>query len=168
MTWLNWSLKLHSWLRTIPHLIHTQHTCLMFNEYLIRLIILYMDQSKKIFDHFICFWKWFLSLFVFIFSAYFTFHSLNMFCVEKQVSKFFMTHSRLTKIFAIHLMTHLSRNPSCEFIQKTFATHSWLACDSLATRDSLATHSWLAKIFETRPVSPKNSFLKGFSSETYF
>ena len=35
MTWLNWSLKLHSRLRTIPHLTHTQHTCLMVNECLI-------------------------------------------------------------------------------------------------------------------------------------
>ena len=38
MTWLNWSLKVYSRLRTIPHLIHTQHTCLMFNKYLIHLL----------------------------------------------------------------------------------------------------------------------------------
>ena len=55
-----------------------------------------MDQIKKIFDHFICIWKWFLSLFVFMFSAYFIFIVLNTFCVEKQVLKFFMTHSRVS------------------------------------------------------------------------
>ena len=54
---------------------------------------LYMDQSKKNFDHFICFWKWFLSFFVSMFSAYFVFHCLSMFCVEKQVSEFLATHS---------------------------------------------------------------------------
>ena len=47
----------------------------------------------------------FLSLFVFMFSAYFVFHCLNMFCVEKQVSESFTTHSRLVKIFATHLTT---------------------------------------------------------------
>ena len=41
MTWLNWSLKLHSRLRTIPHLIHTQNTqdlCSM-NAYFICVIV---------------------------------------------------------------------------------------------------------------------------------
>ena len=31
--------------------------------------------------------------FVFMFSAYFVFHCLNMFCVEKQVSEFLATRS---------------------------------------------------------------------------
>ena len=82
---------------------HTQHTWLMFNECLIHLFdctclnvmcvcsTLY-GSIQKDFDHFICFWKWFLSLFVFIFSAYFVFHCLNMFCVEKQVLEFLATH----------------------------------------------------------------------------
>ena len=76
----------------------------MFNKCLIHLFnctclnvmcvysIIYINLSKKIFDHFICFWKWFLSLFVFMFSAYFVFHCLYMFCFEKQVSKFLATH----------------------------------------------------------------------------
>ena len=41
MTWLNWSLKLHSKLRTIPHLIHTHNTqdfCSM-NAYFIYVIV---------------------------------------------------------------------------------------------------------------------------------
>ena len=143
---------------------------------------LHMDQSEKIFDHFICFWKWFLSLFVFMFSVYFVFHCLNMFCIEKQVSEFFATQ----------LATRQSRNPSREFIQKLLATHSRLAGDSLAacwrlTRDSqkfswlklatrglLATHSQLAKFFATEPrdspsrETPRNSFLKGFLWKTCF
>ena len=47
---------------------------------------------KRFLIIFICFWKWFLSLFVFMFSAYFVFHCLNMFCFEKQVSEFLATH----------------------------------------------------------------------------
>ena len=143
MTWLNWSLKFHSRLRTISHLIHTQHTCLMFNECLIHLfdctclnvicVCLTIYRSiQKVFDHFIYSWKWFLSLFVFMFSAYFVFHCLNMFCVEKQVSESFTTHSRLVKIFATHLTT-----------RENF-------------HDSL-NHE-----------TPRNNFLKGFSWETCF
>ena len=107
----------------------------------------YMVQSKKIFDHFICFWKWFLSLFVFMFSDCFVFHCLNTFCIEKQVSEF----------FAAQLATRQSRNPSRELIQKL-----------------LATHSRLAKIFATEPrdspsrETPRNCFLKGLLWETFF
>ena len=107
----------------------------------------YMVQSKNIFDHFICFWKWFLSLFVFMFSVYFVFHYLTMFCIEKQVSEFFATQ----------LATRQSRNPSHKFIQKL-----------------LVTHSWLVKIFATESRDspnrrmPRNNFLKGFLWETCF
>ena len=106
---------------------------------------LYMDQSKKIFDHFICFWKWFLSLFVFMFSAYFVFHCLNMFYVEKQMSEF----------FAIQLATRQSWNPNREFIQKL----SWLTRDSFATRENF---------HDSSRDTPINSFLKCFSWETCF
>ena len=131
----------------------------------------YMVQSKKIFDHFICFWKWFLSLFVFMFSVYFVFHWLTMFCIEKLVLEF----------FAAQLATLQSRNPSRELIQKLLATHSRLARDSrkfsrlkLATHGWLTIHSRLAKIFATEPrdspnrETPRNSFLKGFLWETCF
>ena len=77
-----------------------------------------------------------------MFSVYFIFHCLNMFCIEKQVSEF----------FAAQLATRQSWNLSREFIQKLLATHSRLARDTLATRDSLATRenfrdwtSWLAQ-----------------------
>ena len=106
------------------------------------------DQTKNIFDHFICIWKWFLSLFVFMFSAYFVFHCLNMLCVKKQVSEFFATQ----------LTTRQSRNPSREFIQKLWRL----------TRDSLTTHSRLSKIFTSEPgdspsrETPRISFLKSF------
>ena len=139
MTWLNWSLKLHSRLRIIPHLIHTQHTCLMFNECLIHLFDctclnvmcvcaqLYMDQIKKIFDHFICIWKWFLSLFVFMFSAYFIFHCLNMFCVEKQVSLLVLATLASTSFGYSFWQLTQSWNASREFIQKLlqFTRDSW-------------------------------------------
>ena len=81
---------------------------------------------KRFLIIFICIWKWFLSLFVFMFSVYLVFHCLTMFCIEKQVSEF----------FAAQLTTRQSRNPSREFIQKLLATHSRLARDSLATREN--------------------------------
>ena len=77
MTWLNWLLKLYSRLRTIPHLILThniQDFCSM-NAYFICVIVYvqmwcvcaqsYVDQTKKIFVLFVCFWKWFVSLMFF-------------------------------------------------------------------------------------------------------
>ena len=139
-----------------------------------------MDQIKKIFDHFICIWKWFLSLFVFMFSAYFVFHCLNMFFVEKQASEFFATQ----------LATRQSRNPQSRVHPEALATHSRLTHNSLVThsrlaRDSLAIHSRLEKIFAiepsdsrkfsqlnlaTRPVvkRPKSAFYRAFSWETCF
>ena len=105
---------------------------------------LYMDQFKKIFDHFICFWKWFFSLFVYMFSTYFVFHCLNMFCVEKQVLKFFVTH----------LATRQSWNPSREHIQKLLQF----------TRENL--HDSLRDL--TSRETPRNSFLKSFTRETCF
>ena len=77
---------------------------------------LYMDQSKNIFDHFICFWKWFLSFFVSMFSAYFVSHCLSMFCVEKQVLEFLTTHSGDLQ----------AARPSHEVTQNVLVTHSWL------------------------------------------
>ena len=70
MTWLNWSLKLHSSLRTIPHLILTHNTQDFVQLMLISFVWLYMfkcdvyahvlaDQTQNIFKCFICFWKWF-------------------------------------------------------------------------------------------------------------
>ena len=74
MTWLNWSLKLHSRLRTIPHLIHT-HTTYKSNVQwmLISFVWLYMFKCnvcvlnhmwikpKRFLFFFVCFWKWFVS-----------------------------------------------------------------------------------------------------------
>ena len=109
-----------------------------------------------------------------MFSVDFVFHCLTMFCIEKQVLEF----------FAAQLVTRQSRNPSREFIQKLLATHSWLARDSLETRENfrdwnsqLAACSRLtrdSKIFATEPrdspsrETPRNSFLKGFLWETCF
>ena len=63
--------------------------------YLIKCVVCvlnYMfDQTKKIFDNFICIWKWFLSPFMFMFSAYFVFHCFkHVLCwKKKKVSEFF-------------------------------------------------------------------------------
>ena len=111
-----------------------------------------MIQSKKIFNHFICFWKWFLSLFVFMFSAYFVFHCLNMFCVEKQVSKFFATH----------LATYATHENFCD---STVAQ-----CKLRVHQEAFATHLVTYKNFcdsLSREI-PRNNFLNGFLWETYF
>ena len=81
---------------------------------------------------------------------YFVFHCLNIFCVEKQVSEFFVTHSRLTRdSFCDSQVTQrkLQVHP------KAFATH-------------LVTHENFHDSLNRKTL--KNSFLKGFSWETYF
>ena len=55
-----------------------------------------------------------------MFSAYFVFQYLNMFCVEIQV----------LELFATQLATHQSQNPNREFIQKLWRLthknfHDW-------------------------------------------
>ena len=98
-----------------------------------------------IFDHFICIWRLFLSLFVFMFSTYFFFHCLNMFCVEKQVSE----------LLATQLVNRHSRNPQ-------------IASSSKSVGDSLATHSQLnlATCLVTKHL--KSAFYRAFSWETCF
>ena len=119
-----------------------------------------MDQSKKIFDNFICIWKWFLSLFVVMFGAYFIFHCVNMFCVEKQVSEFLVTHFGYLRELPV-LATHFGNLPSHE-MQVTSSSKSF--CDSSC--DSLASH----ENFRDSPShkTPRNNFLKSFSWETCF
>ena len=110
----------------------------------------YMVQSKIFFDHFICFWKWFLSLFVFMFSVYFVFHCLNMFFIEKTGVRVFCGSAGDSPVASS---------------SRSF----WRL-----TRGLLATHSRLAKILATEPRDspscemPRNSFLKGFLWETCF
>ena len=85
---------------------------------------------QKIFDHFICFLKWFLSFFVLMFSAYFVFQCLNMFCFEKQVSEFLATHFGYLlelPVLATCFGDLQVTSPSCKFTQKGFATHSRLS-----------------------------------------
>ena len=64
--------------------------------YLIKCVVCVLDymfdQTKKIFDHFIWIWKWFLSLFVFMFSAYFVFHCFKHVVLKNRYQNF----SRLT------------------------------------------------------------------------
>ena len=85
--------------------------------------------------------------FVFLFSAYFVFHCLNMFCIEKQVSEFFATRENF-------------RNSSRD--SPVAQRKSWVHLEALAT------HLWLAEIFAIEPGnSPSHemsriSFLKNF------
>ena len=60
-----------------------------------------------------------------MFSAYFVFHCLNMFYVEKQVLEFLATHSsylRKLPVLATRFGDLKVMSSSCEFIQKGFAT----------------------------------------------
>ena len=60
-----------------------------------------------------------------MFSAYFVFHCLNMFCFEKQVSKFLATHFGYLHelpVLATHFGDLQAASPSRDFTQKGFAT----------------------------------------------
>ena len=86
---LNWSLKFHSGLRTIPHLVLTYNTQDFdsINAYLICVIvhvqmwcvcsITCRSNPKKIFECFIYFWKWFYTFvfLVFVQNAFLCFSS---------------------------------------------------------------------------------------------
>ena len=75
MTWLNWSLKLHSSLWTIPHLILTHNTQDFVQIMLISFVWLYMfkydvyDQTQKYFWVFYMFLKVILYFCVFSFCS---------------------------------------------------------------------------------------------------
>ena len=104
MTWLNWSLKLHSRLRTIPHLIHTQNTqdlCSM-NAYFICVIvhvqmwcvysIACRSNPKRFLSILYVFENVFmLSYFKFLFMIFHVFHQklLQMHFFEKLATKLF-------------------------------------------------------------------------------
>ena len=82
-----------------------------------------------------------------MFSAYFVFHCLNMFCFEKQVSQFLATHFgylRELLVLATRFGNLQATSLSREFTQKGFATHLRLSF-------RLASHE-----------IPRNSFLKCF------
>ena len=100
---------------------------------------LYMDQTKKIFDHFICFWKWFLSLFVFMFSVYFVFHCFkHVLCWKTSI-----------RVFRNSLVTKLEKCIFSHFLV-LWQRGSWLISQL------------------TSCETPRNNFLKGFSWKTYF
>ena len=79
MTWLNWSLKFHSGLRTIPHLILTHntqdfnsinalsHLCNCTCSNVMCMLKYLLIKPKKIFECFICFWKWFYTFMILVF-----------------------------------------------------------------------------------------------------
>ena len=137
MTWLNWSLKLHSGLRTIPHLILTHNTQLLVQLMLISFLWLYMlkcnvyaqllaDQTQKYF------WIFYMFLKVILYLRVFSFYSKCILCVilQKLVQKLFCK-KLATKCFSwkevkgkleiskfIQRLSQLSRN--------SFATRSFL------------------------------------------
>ena len=86
---------------------------------------------------------------VFMFSTYFFFHCLSMFSVEKQVSEFLATIVS-NEFWLLILATRLVTRPSHEFTQIGFTTHSQLILQLANCK------------------TPWNSFLNGFSWETYF
>ena len=60
-----------------------------------------------------------------MFTAYFVFHCLNMFCFEKQVLEFLATHFGYLHelpVLATHFGDLQAASPSREFTQKGFAT----------------------------------------------
>ena len=116
----------------------------------------YMVQSKKIFDHFICFWKWFLSLFVFMFTAYFVFHCLNMFCIEKKTS---------VRVFRGSAGDLLVAKPQSRVHPEAFGD-SLAACSRLTCDSRKFSQLNLA----TRLVAkrPKSAFYRAFSWEACF
>ena len=66
---------------------------------------------------------------MFLFSVYFVFHCLNMFCFEKQVSEFLATqfgYLRELPVLATRFDDLQATSLSCEFTQKGFVTHSRL------------------------------------------
>ena len=86
MTWLNWSLKFHIRLWTSSYLIHTYNTLICVIVHVQMWCVYtqpYVDQTKKIFDHFICIWKCFSSLFIFKFCTYFIFQCFKLVFVLK-------------------------------------------------------------------------------------
>ena len=138
--------------------------------YLIKCVVCvlnYMfDQTKKIFDNFICIWKWFLSPFMFMFSAYFVFHCFkHVLCWKKK--KGVRVFSRLTRE---------SRN-----WKNAFSSHFlvlWQRGSRLTNEWALKPSKRLQKFHENcfrdsshnspSHETPRNSLLKCFSWETCF
>ena len=91
--------------------------------------------------------------FVFMFSAYFVFHYLNMFCVLKQVSNFLATHSG-----------YLREQPaSCKFWLLILAI-----CKSWVQAVSLHRMSWWLTLDSSVVKRPKSAFYRAFSWKTCF
>ena len=95
--------------------------------YLIKCVVCVLDymfdQTKKIFDHFIWIWKWFLSLFVFMFSAYFFFHCFKHVLCWKTGIRIFRDSLATREIGKMHFL-------------RIFWFSSREVCDSLASEHS--------------------------------
>ena len=138
--------------------------------YLIKCVVCvlnYMfDQTKKIFDNFICIWNWFLSPFMFMFSAYFVFHCFkHVLCWKKKRCQSFSRQ-----------LTYESRN-----WKNAFSSHFlvlWQRGSWLIREWALKSSKRLRKFHENcfhdsshnspSRETPRNSFLKCFPWETCF
>ena len=88
-----------------------------------------------------------------MFSAYFVFHCLNMFCFEKQMSEFLATHFgylRELPVLATRFGDLQAASLSRKFTQKGFVTYLRLS-SRLASRET-----------------PRINFLKSFFVENLF
>ena len=162
MTWLNWSLKLHSKLRTIPHLIYiyTQHTFLMLNKYLIHLFdctclnvmcvysSIYGSNQKY-------FWSFYMYLEVIFITLCVHVLCLHCFSLLKHV----LCWKTGVRIFgySFWLLSWVA----------SFGYSFWRLAQSRVYIEWFATHSRLISLLASRKM-PKNSFLKNFSRETCF
>ena len=129
MTWLKWSLKLHSGLKTFPHLIHTQHTRFLFNECLFHLcdctcsnVMCILNclsiKPNMIFEYFIYFWKCFYA-FVFWFFVYIV---LFMFFIKNSLRGIFAWRFAsklfLQKWERLNLKTQFSDRNFCDCLTR--------------------------------------------------
>ena len=130
MTWLNWSLKFYSRLRTIPHLIHTHTTHMpMFNECLIHLFdctclnvmcvcsSLYGSNQKD-------FWSFYIYLEVIFITLCVHVICLLCFSLFKHV---LCWKNKCRNFWLLVLATCKPQDPSREFIQKLWrlTRYSW-------------------------------------------
>ena len=95
--------------------------------YLIKCVVCVLDymfdQTKIFFDHFIWIWKWFLSLFVFMFSAYFVFHCFKHVLCWKTGIRIFRDSLATREIGKMHFL-------------RIFWFSGREVCDSLASEHS--------------------------------
>ena len=127
---------------------------------------LYIDQTKKIFDHFICISKWFLSLFVLMFCAYFVFHCFKHVLYWKTSVRVFHNSpvAKLEKCIFFCIFWFSGRD-----VRDSLVAHSRVSTQVAKKTKKILwkLSSWLISQLASHET-PRISFLKSFSWETYF